>query len=137
MISVRVQLDGLKNTEQKLKNLERVMQKIAVYLQSETQKTFERNTGRVTKWPDLSEKTKKYKIKKKGTPYPMLVFTGRLRQSIFSEYSSTFARIFAGVKYAVYHQLGTRKMPARPILEIDERKDIDFITSEISKWLKD
>jgi phage gpG-like protein len=128
--------ETLKNKIEKLKDLSNPLKKIAIHLQSESQKTFERNTGRVTPWPDLSEKTKKRKIRAKGTAYPILVFHGRLRASITHEVSENTAEVYTGVHYGPYHQYGTSRIPTRPFLEIDESTDVPFAIQQILEHLR-
>lgn len=136
MVTIRVtaMLDGLRMLEDKLKNMSAMLKQIAVYFESETRKTLEKGEGRASEWQDLSEKTKQKKIKAKGTAYPILTFTGKLRNSINSTVSNNEAQVFSGVYYGVFHQLGTSKMPARPFLEVIDR-DIDFIMQTVTKYL--
>ena len=54
--------------------------------------------------------------------HPLLIKTGALRQSIVWELVSGDAvRIGTDRKYAGYHQLGTKHMPARPFLPVDDK----------------
>lgn len=131
---LEIPLDKTDSLANKLRDMKPLLQKIALYFEAETRMALERGQGRVTQWPDLAEKTKKQKMKKKGSPYPILTFTGRLRNSINSEVSQTQAMVFSGVAYGVFHQLGTSRMPARPFLEIAD-KDVDFILAELAKYL--
>lgn len=136
-IDVQVKLEDVQMLKKKLLSLHEPLKKIAIYLQSESQQAFERNTGRVTRWKDLSPATKKRKMREKGAIYPILVFNGKLRASIAHDVSKNTARIYSGVKeYAHFHQYGTRKMPARPFLEIDSGKDIPFIVKTLAESLR-
>jgi len=85
-------------------------------------------------WPALSPMYKVQKDKK----YPgrkILEATGKLRQSLTSmgsghveQIESESLAIGTDIKYAKYHQSGTRKMPARPPLQITE--------AEKSRWTR-
>lgn len=53
--------------------------------------------------------------RKSGGKHPLLIRSGDLRQSIKSRLSgSDTVVVCTKVKYAAYHQFGTKKMPARP-----------------------
>lgn len=111
---------------------------IAAYLRSIVEQGFEKQ-GRLTKWPPLSERYKQWKVKKKGTADPMLEFTGRLKQAINTSQRTGMkgftVKIVSGVKYGVYHQIGTTKMPARPFMEYDEGQDNSVIVEIFQRHL--
>ncbi len=66
--------------------------------------------------------------KAKHTPgRPLLVQSGKLRQSLtehggehIEEIRKDSLRLGTGVPYAIYHQAGTRHMPARKLVELSE-----------------
>lgn len=134
MISVRLELDNTERLAERSQDLSRAVRDMAVYLKSQTVETFVRGQGRKTSWADLSPRTKKYKVRKKGTAYPMLVFTGRLRNSINISSGRNEAKVFSGVRYGVFHQIGTRHMPARPFLEVTDN-DVSVFVSILRKYL--
>lgn len=79
---------------------------------------------------------------------PLLVLTGNLRESMtgkgspFSVYETTPHSLSVGssVPYAIFHQLGTSKMPARPPIIIDDattQKMLDVVTAELGKAASD
>jgi len=45
-----------------------------------------------------------------------------MRRSFQFAFSSTSLRVYNLVKYFIYHQMGTRKMPARVIFKLDEAR---------------
>jgi len=63
-----------------------------------------------------------YKKRKTGNFYPLLKFSGKLAASILNPDAPGAVRVIeankmvvgTSVPYAIYHQLGTEKMPARP-----------------------
>jgi len=53
--------------------------------------------------------------------HPLLIKSGSLRQSIRWRLDGTDAVVIGSpMKYAPYHQLGTKKMPARPFFPVDK-----------------
>ena len=105
--------------QKKLGDLTSVMRDSANVMLSSVQRNFDEG-GRPDKWPDLTESTKKYKTKHKGTPYPMLVFsvnvpssrggrgyrTKKLRQSIHPQWGKHYANDATNEDDAVDHQEG-------------------------------
>lgn len=69
----------------------------------------------------LSAKKRKKngKLSKARTPKPLLVSTGTLKKSFFVVESGGSFAVATPVGYAKYHEFGTSKMPARPVMPID------------------
>lgn len=67
-------------------------------------------------WAPLTEKYLKWKLKK-GFSEKRLHRTTTLAQSFHSRATDTQAVIGTPVKYSIYHEYGTRKMPARPFMK--------------------
>jgi HK97 gp10 family phage protein len=63
-------------------------------------------------WPRLAESTLKHKAG--DTP---LLETGEMRDSISHQVDGHEARIGSNMDIALYHELGTSKMPPRPFLQ--------------------
>lgn len=60
------------------------------------------------------------KASKRDDGHPLLIRSGNLRQSITWRLNGSDSVVVgAPVKYASYHQLGTKKMPARPFFPFD------------------
>ena len=60
--------------------------------------------------------------KKKGDGHPLLIRSGNLRQSITWRFNGSDSVVVGSpARYAIYHQMGTKRMPARPFFPIDER----------------
>ncbi len=75
-------------------------------------------------WAPLSARYARYKARRYPGA-PILVRSGRLRDALAEITNDTIATIEptrlvygTSVPYAIYHQRGTRKMPARPILRL-------------------
>ena len=85
-------------------------------LQSEFQRAFE--TRGFGQWAPLRERTLSNK-RRLGQPSDPLVATGELKRSLTSlegivrtKFTLTFR---SPVPYSIYHELGTQRMPARPV----------------------
>ncbi len=65
----------------------------------------------------------------------VLTDTGRLRRSIRAKAYADRVEIGTNVKYALFHQEGTRKMPARPFLLV-QREDWQYFIRRWEQWLK-
>lgn len=80
-------------------------------------------------WPKLSPVYEAWK-NKKYPRRPLLVVNGRLRMSLTNKGSDDMVyeagklslKLGTKVPYAIYHQTGTSKMPARPPIELTERQ---------------
>lgn len=101
--------------------LNSVFQDIGVYMKRKVMENFE-NEGN-PRWKPLSKKYLERKLQVKGTS-KILEFHGKLKQSISTRSTGQYAKVFTGVKYGVYHQTGTRKMPARPFMPSDDIPDM-------------
>lgn len=100
------------------------------------------------KYVDLSPKYKKWKTKKKGSPYPILKLNGYLERSITDpadtnaiNYIVNKTTLILGTKvsYASAHQFGipSRNLPARPPILIGVANSGDLANQrEISIWNK-
>lgn len=67
------------------------------------------------------KRTKKGKLSKKArTPKPILVSTGTLKKSFFvADGGGDSLDVATPVRYAKYHESGTPRMPARPVMPFD------------------
>lgn len=52
----------------------------------------------------------------------ILEASGTMRRGFQFAFSSTSLRVYNLVKYFIYHQMGTRKMPSRVIFKLDEAR---------------
>ena len=103
--------------------------KMANVLRADAEEAFEtEHSPDGKKWEDLDPVYKKSRYAK-GYDGKMLHRTGQLIDSLNIDYGDDFAAVGVSESYGVYHQLGTKKMSARPFLGasedgIDEIKDI-------------
>lgn len=103
--------------------------KMANVLREDAEEAFEaEQSPDGKKWEDLDPVYKKSRFAK-GYDGKMLHRTGQLIDSLNIDYGDDFAAVGVSESYGIYHQLGTKKMSARPFLGvsedgIDEIKDI-------------
>lgn len=96
-------------------------------LRAGTKQRFDTQGGDVGGWKPLSPAYAAWKARR-YPGMPILVATGELRHSLvdeggfgaIEEVSSMGLTYGTQVPYARYHQFGTGRMPARPVLAMDE-----------------
>lgn len=122
-------IDRLLNAQTDLSPL---MTTIAGHLAATTERAFEseRDPSFGTPWAALSPPYLKRKLKQ-GFSKAKLERTGELKASIVAESGDDYAEVAVGAPYAIYHQLGTRKMPARPFLGIDDAGEEDIVQATL------
>lgn len=83
-------------------------------------------------WSPLAPSTAEQKARL-GYPPDILVRTGKLKNSLASMSGDTvrdvqphMLRLGTTVPYAIYHQKGTRRMPARPPIQLNERQKVEW-----------
>lgn len=91
-------------------------------------------------WPPLAESTIKQK-QAAGYPPDPLIRTGSLKSSLISPGSAktigagdVIMSWGTGVGYAKYHQDGTARMPARPVLELTPRLEAE-VYAATTEWI--
>ena len=103
-------------------------------------------------WPKLNKKYAAWK-NRHFPNRPLLVLRGHLRDSLTNESSRQMVFNRAGgrqliigtrIKYAKFHQYGTKKMPARPFVKVDQglvndwakemRKDVEKAMKGSKRW---
>lgn len=77
---------------------------------------YQAGVGAFDAWAPLAESTVADRVSKGFTPDDPLLRTGGLRDSISREVTSTEALIGSTSDVMVYQELGTSKMPPRPVL---------------------
>jgi HK97 gp10 family phage protein len=89
-------------------------------------------------WPNLKEKYLQWKIAK-GFSEKKLHKTATLAQSFYSSVNEDEALIGTPVKYAVFHEKGTKKMSQRPFMEpvfkTMSKKLSDIFTNNLKNML--
>ena len=94
--------------------------KMANVLRTEAEDAFDdERSPEGIKWQDLKPDYKKHRYAR-GFNGKILQVSGLLVQSLNIDYGDDFAAVGVSEPYGVYHQLGTKHMPARPFLGISE-----------------
>ena len=119
-------LSMLSRVSNRVKDMRPIMRDISVLLLESVQTNFKME-GRPKKWSPLSSSTKASKIKRRGSWQPILVDSGLLRKSNDTDYGSNYAKVVNPTKYGIFHQLGTRKMPARPFMVLQDSDKANII----------
>jgi HK97 gp10 family phage protein len=141
-----------------LKDLERFLESLPAKLQEATELTLQKSAleieARIKKqfqtegeaygeeWQPVKEKYLQWK-RRRGYSEKTLHKTGRLSQSFSSVVMPFEARIGTEIPYAIFHELGTRKMPARPFAKPvaerfqEEQVAEKFFISALDMVLKD
>lgn len=105
------------------KTLDRPVGQAVVFLERQNKIRFLKEVDPdENKWAALSPAT----LRKKRTR-SILRETSILANSISSEHSGKKGRVYTNDEKALWHQYGTENMPARPILGINEDKDLPKI----------
>ncbi len=132
-VSDRQVLDALDRLREAGTDMTPAMQDIAAALESAAQGAFQNQSspdGR--KWPDLTERTKAKRRKRRKWPGQILHISGRLSLSLASDFGAHYAVAGTNVIYATTHQFGATRgqygatrggrpipfgdIPARPFL---------------------
>ncbi len=134
-ITIEVQDAELSATLTRLRtrtsNLRPVMGEIAETMRTSVEQNFKQESGREPisgrggAWADLAPSTKKARAKKGKTGRKLQV-TGMLLGSLTKQTTATEALLGTNKKYARYLNDGTKRMPARPFMVIQEADKQEF-----------
>ena len=112
-----------------------LMGQIAGHLAASAERSFEAQAGPDgAPWVKLDPSTIAQRTRRGTWPGQMLQVTGDLAASGVAQHGSDFAELVFGAPHAVYHQLGTRHMQARPFLGLDEQAEADIRDAAVA-WL--
>jgi phage gpG-like protein len=115
----------------RMNDMRPVLDRFGAYLTNEHIPEQFRRQGTPKRWAPLSPKYEEWKRRHYGR-LPILVLTGQMRAGFRWETGARTLRVVNRVKSGqrgrgeprwVYHQFGTSKMPARPVLQV-RPKDI-------------
>lgn len=148
MLSVKVTIRGteeelakLHKLGDKLTNFESAMAKIGDEVKSYyVNDVFDSRGGAIgQKWVALSPVYKSWKLKHYRNGSANLIATGTMHDSFKDDSDRNSATISNDTTYFQYHQLGTRRMPARPVFVINKAvRDIvgTIVDEDIHKKLE-
>lgn len=101
-------------------DLRPLMEQISASLADQTEDVFDRQqdpeTGQA--WAALSASTIEQRQKQNYWPGMILQRTGQMAASVVPASGADFASLTIGAPYAFWHQVGTGRMPARPLLGV-------------------
>ena len=108
-------LGALAVMQKQLRDMTPVMKAIGRKLESNTHVRFDTKTAPDgSSWAPWSEETAKAREEEgRGT---LLEYTGRMRDSLTYEADKDSVTVGFGVPYAIHHERGTKRIPARPML---------------------
>lgn len=122
----------LKSYERRANDLTPCMKKIGTYLAEVNRRVFATNGAYNGKpWRALNPDYHLWKIRNRF-PTGILVRTGALRASYTGRpmgvevYGKATAIFGSNIRYATYHQTGTRKMPARQVIVVTKKMRLDI-----------
>lgn len=101
------------------KSLERGLEKVAKAIEESAKSqfgTYQRRAGPFGAWPTLAESTQEDRARHGFSPDEPLLRTGELRESISHEVKGLNAVVGSTSDVMVYQELGTAKIPPRPVL---------------------
>lgn len=136
---------GFKNLSSLVRDFRPVWPEIHMYFLRATLEEFDAQGARGgTTWKPLSPRYKTWK-EKKYPGKPILVLTERLRRSFSVAGRKGVDQIYeenplsltmgTAIYYARYHQRGTKRMAARPIIQ-PTTKDMDRIVSRLYRFIE-
>lgn len=116
-IDISDAIAGLHSAKAALENLKPALKEAGLYMERETRLNIARQTSPDgTPFAPLAAST--LRTKKSGR---ILQETSAMVNSISTRAAKKSVKVGTSIGYAAYHQFGTRKMPARPFLGIEER----------------
>ncbi|MEM6432966.1 MAG: phage virion morphogenesis protein [Cyanobacteria bacterium P01_D01_bin.115] len=122
-------LKAVANLVDRTRNWRPALNEAALYMERQTKLRFAREEAPDgTQWAPLAASTRAAK-KLRGAPLKILVDTGILESGIAARPASdTQASVeaTAGAEYGIWHQIGTKRMPARPYLGFSD-EDVSAI----------
>jgi len=110
---------------------------IGVEMETQTDSRFDQKTDPGgNDWADLAERTLEW-YARHPMGNPPLVRSGALQGSIASEVEGDDT-VFVGtlLKYGIYHQEGTKKMPPRPFAGLEAPGDVSEVERVVENFLR-
>lgn len=95
------------------------LEEVAKLVEKEAKKEighYQPEVGSFQAWPELADSTKADRVRQGYTENDPLLRSGELRDSYEHKTSGLEAIIGSESNIALYHELGTSKMPERPVL---------------------
>lgn len=120
-----------------LSDMTPVMRDVAGDLHAGVERAFDEQRSPVdnTPWVSLKQSTIEARTRQGYWPGKILQRTGRLAQSAVEGHGADFAEVTFGERYGIYHQTGTKRMPARPFAGVSEQTEADILDT-LSRHLR-
>ncbi|NER97508.1 MAG: hypothetical protein F6J86_27275 [Symploca sp. SIO1B1] len=138
---ISIEFDGrqtkaiLKRYKSRVRNLENPLRGWGNWMEQETERQFATETDPDgVRWAALAPSTLAQK-RRLGYPDSILTRTGKMRRSVNSVADARGVLIGVDVPYAIFHQQGTRKMPQRRILGMNDKRRGKLVKL-IRVWIK-
>ncbi|NES17878.1 MAG: hypothetical protein F6K41_02900 [Symploca sp. SIO3E6] len=138
---ISIEFDGrqtkaiLKRYKSRVRNLENPLRGWGNWMEQETERQFVTETDPDgVRWAALAPSTLAQK-RRLGYPDSILTRTGKMRRSVNSVADARGVLIGVDVPYAIFHQQGTRKMPQRRILGMNDKRRGKLVKL-IRVWIK-
>ena len=138
---ISIELDGrqtkaiLKRYKSRVQNLEPPLKGWGNYMEQETERQFATETDPDgVRWAALAPSTLAQK-RRLGYPDSILTRTGKMRNSVVAIADARSVLIGVDVPYAIFHQRGTRKMPQRRILGMNDKRE-QKLRKLIRVWIR-
>lgn len=126
-----------------LTNLRPFYEKTVELINKNLDKNFTREGAEASKWQSLSSRTLKARSLRQGyysrspSKPRILRWTGALQENKQIEATSDYARVTFMSTYAKFHQFGTKRVPARPFVKLDNSTNSLIIRNLENFILKD
>lgn len=141
MTTISIQIRGdkelfkkLEKIQGELKNIRQPLAKVSTFMKQRILENFARSGAYYGGWKALRAKSYEAKIKQGFGGQGPLVRTGAMRGNFQFVLSTNQLTIFNPIDYFKFHQLGTRKMPQRMMMDIRE-PEIKETIKDFEEWL--
>jgi phage virion morphogenesis protein len=129
-------LEALTQLSSRVDNMTPVMEEISHVLWDGVEEAFARQADPATgqPWEALADATVRQRSRAGHWPGKILQVSGQLVASFTPDHGPDFALVGTNKEYAVFHQEGTSKMPARPPLGLSD-DSAEEILAVIGRYL--
>jgi len=126
-----------------LANLKPFYEQTLDLIKTNLDRNFEREGAEASKWQSLSAKTLKARSLRQGyyarSPNKprILRWTGNMQDNRLEEATRDYAKVEFQTSYAKFHNFGTKNIPARPFVKLDNKTNSLIIRNLENFILKD
>lgn len=130
-MAIDIKVRGAKRLRKKLRraagvaaNMKPANLKAAILIEQWTLRNMQAEGAKqpgALRWPGLDESTKRQRAKKGKWPGRILQVSGRLKNAFQTSATQKEGRVVNRVKYAPFHEEGTKKMPMRKMFPTQKK----------------